>query len=148
MLVNVEENDQFFVNNKGKPLAPLQNTPGSLLHKLGSACGVSNPTVNSFRRAAEVKVQASPLMKSSVENIQSHSRQVGLDHYDRSLDTTRANFICQLSVMDSPQNVVDEVPQAVKLKRKKKEKEEKENNLKKAKDILLQDKMRKREQEK
>ena len=146
VMLSVDDESQFFTNFKGRPLAPLQNTPGSLLSKLGTVCGVLNPTVNSFRRAAEVKVQGSPLMKSSVENIQSHSRQVGLDHYDRSLDTTRANFIHQLAAMESPQKAVEEVPEAVKLKRKKKEQEDKENTLKKAKDILLKDKMRKKEQ--
>jgi hypothetical protein len=146
VMKDVDDESQFFVNIKGKPLAPLQNTPGSLLEKFGIVCGVLNPTVNSFRRAAEVKVQGSPLMKSSVQNIQSHSRQVGLDHYDRSLDTTRANFIHQLAAMDSPLKAVEEVPEAVKLKRKKKEEEDRANNLKKAKGILMQDKMRKKDQ--
>ena len=143
---NVEDEAQFFVNIRGKPLTALQNTPGSLLDKLGSACGVNQPTVNSFRRAAEVKVQASPLMKASVENLQSHSRKVGLDHYDRSGDTTRANFIHQLSALESPSKaVVPEVPEAVKLKRQKEQEEDRERVLRKAKDALLQDRMKKKE---
>ena len=142
---NVEDDSQFFVSIRGKPLSPLQNTPGSLLDKVGGACGVNQPTVNSFRRAAETKVQASPLMKASVENLQSHSRQVGLAHYDRSGDTTRANFIHQLAALESPSKGFDEVPEAVKLKRQKKEEEDREKVLRNAKDALLQDKMRKKE---
>ena len=65
-LDGVQPDDQFFVNLKGQPLAVIQRTPGSLLFKLGKVCGLGNATVNSFRRAAEACVQASPLMKSSV----------------------------------------------------------------------------------
>ena len=38
-----EENGEFFVNNKNKPLAAMQRTPGSLFDKLGKAVGLTNP---------------------------------------------------------------------------------------------------------
>ena len=144
-LEEVDDNDPFFVNLKGKPLTAIQRTKGSLLEKMGEVCGVDNPTVNTFRRAAEVKVQASPLMKASVENLQSHSRQVGLKHYDRSGPSTRASFINQLSEMESPQKADIEVPEDVKRKRLEKEKDEREKILRQAQQTLIQDKLRKKE---
>ena len=146
MIEKVSESDQFFVNIKNKPLTSVQRTPGSLLYKLGVACGIYNATVNTFRRAAEVRVQASPLMKASVENLQSHSGRVGLQHYDKSGENTRATFIQQLSAMDSPQKADLEVPDAVKIKRQKKEEEEREEILKKAKETLARDKLNKKEE--
>ena len=99
---DVTGEDFFFVNSKGKLLAPLQRTAGSLLYKLGAVCDLSNPTMNTFRRAAETVVQSSPKLKSRVENLQSHSAKVGLTFYDRSSQNTRAQFISQLSAVDSP----------------------------------------------
>ena len=57
---DVKGEDPFFVNMKGKPLAPIKRTKGSLLDKMATACGVSNPTVNSFRRSNESRIQLSP----------------------------------------------------------------------------------------
>ena len=141
-----EDDEQFFVGFHGKPLAAMQRTPGSLLFKLGEVCGISNFTVNTVRRAAEVKVQASPAMKSNVENLQSHSRNVGLKHYDRSGENTRASFINQLSAIDSPLKAVQEVTETVKMKRQQKEIKEREKILENAKETLAMDKFSKKEE--
>ena len=136
--------DFFFVNSKGKCLAPLQRTPGSLLEKLGGVCDLNNPTINTFRRAAEVSVQASPAMKNSVENLQSHSKGVGLTHYDRSSQNTRANFISQLSAIESPKEV-ESIPKNIRKKREADEKLEREKVIEKAKLTLAHDKMNKKQ---
>ena len=68
------------------------NQPGSFLEKLGEVCGVENPTVTTFMRAAEVQVQASPIMKQAVNKIQLHSEAVGEMIYDKSGSNTRAKF--------------------------------------------------------
>ena len=141
----VKPDEQFFVNLKGQPLTGIQRTPGSLLFKLGNVCGLGNATVNSFRRAAEARVQASPLMKSSVENLQSHSRRVGLEHYDKTGQNTRASFITQLSQLESPSKAGGEVSDEVKKKRQKIDQEDKEKNLRRAKETLIKDKMSKKE---
>ena len=143
MLINVEDTDSFFVNIKNAPIAPLQNTPGSLLNKFGIACGIAKPTVNTLRRAAETKIQASPLMKSAVENLNSHSSEVGLEHYDLGADNSRANFIHQLSAMESP-GIVGDVPEMIKEKRKERAVKERELRVKRAKETLIVDKMKKR----
>ena len=140
-----KENDPFFVNMKGSPLTAMQRTPGSLLAKLGNVCGLGNATVNTFRRAAEVRVQASPLMKASVENLQSHSRQVGLQSYDRSGDDTRAQFINQLSAMESPNKDESDISDDVKKKRQRLDEEERGKILKLAQQKLIQDKFNKKE---
>ena len=141
----IDDDCSFFVNHKGKTLAPLQRTPGSLLDKLGLAVGLNNPTINSFRRSAETKVQASTSMKASVEALQLHSQKVGLDHYDRSHDIKRANFISQLSSMETPEIVETSVPDHVKRKREKMEEEEREKVLNQAKETLKRDKTGKKE---
>ena len=142
VLDNVQADDNFFVNGGGRALAAIQRTNGSLLDKLGKAVGVTDVTVNSFRRAAETVVQASPCMKSKVENLQSHSNEVGLKHYDRSQENIRASFITQLSCLESSRKA-SKVPDAVQKKRKKAEEEEREMILKQAKEMLLKDKLKK-----
>ena len=143
MLLDVKDTDSFFVNLKNEPIAPLQNTPGSLLHKFGIACGIAKPTVNTLRRAAETKIQASPLMKSAVENLNGHSSEVGLEHYDLGADNSRANFIHQLSAMESP-GIVEDVPEKIKEKRKQTAVKERELRVQRAKETLIVDKMKKR----
>ena len=143
MLMNVEDTDPYFVNTRNEPIAPLQNTPGSLLNKFGIACGIAKPTVNTLRRAAETKIQASPLMKSAVENLNSHSSEVGVEHYDLGADNSRASFIHQLSAMESP-GIVGDVPERIKEKRKETAVKERELRVKRAKETLIVDKMKKR----
>ena len=74
-------------------------------------------------------------MKSSVEALQLHSQKVGLGHYYRSLDNKRANFISQLSSMDTPEIVNKSVPDHVKRKREKIEEEERGKVLNQARDF-------------
>ena len=113
MLKEISGHDFFFVNMLGHPLGPLQRTAGSLLEKLGLVCELSNPTQNTFRRAAEMVVQASPSMKHSVEKIQQHSNRLGLTYYDRSGQNKRAQFISQLAAVESPQKVKMDIPERV-----------------------------------
>ena len=138
-----DENSSFFVNMKGKPLTKIKNQPGSLLEKLGEVCGVENPTVNTFRRATEVQVQASPIMKQAVNKIQLHSAAVGEKIYDKSGSNTRANFFHQLADMESPQKVVKDVPVEVSNKRVLRERKDREKVIKRAKTILEEDKKKK-----
>ena len=144
---DVKGEDNFFVNAKGKPLAPLQRTPGSLLDKLGIVCDLSNPTINTFRRAAETVVQSSPQMKKCVENLQSHSANVGLTYYDRSTQNTRAQFINQLSAVESPNKAVSDeaVSDDVKKRREVIEEAERMKTISQAKLKLAEDKKKKKE---
>ena len=111
---------------------------------MGQVCGTSNATVNSVRRAAEKKVQASPAMKSAVENLQSHSGKVGLQHYDKSGESVRASFINQLSAKDSPLKDIMDIPEEVKKKRKRMMEKEREDILKEAKETLGRQKLQKK----
>ena len=145
MLKEISGHDFFFVNMLGHPLGPLQRTAGSLLEKLGLVCELSNPTQNTFRRAAEMVVQASPSMKHSVEKIQQHSNRVGLTYYDRSGQNKRAQFISQLAAVESPQKVKMVIPERVLEKRVANEKNEREKAIEDAKAVLARDKMIKKE---
>ena len=117
LLDTVDGKDPFFVNFKNKPLAPLQRSKGTLLDKVASACELSDPTVNSLRRAGESLIQASPLMKNSVENLQGHSGAVGRKYYDKSRPDVKAQYISQVSCMESSQELKVNIPEAVKRKR-------------------------------
>ena len=143
--LNKDENneDPFFVNSNGKPLGPIQRTKGSLLEKLGKVCGVENPTVNSFRRATEVHVQASPLMKQASKKIQLHSAEVGHRIYDKSGTSTRASFINQLAEIESPRKEMEQVSADVQKMRVLRERKDKEAVLKHAKSVLEEDKAKK-----
>ena len=140
-----EEDDAspFFVNIQGKPLSKIRNHAGSLLEKLGAVCRVENPTVNTFRRATEVQVQASPIMKQSVNKIQLHSAAVGEKIYDKSGPNTRANFIHQLADMESPQKVKVDVPDTVRNRRVLRDRKDREKIINHAKIILEEDKKKK-----
>ena len=107
-------------------------------------CELNNPTINTFRRAAEVPVQVSPMMKNSVENLQSHTKGVGQTYYDRSSQNTRANFISQLSATESPKEV-EKKPKKIKSKREANEKLEREKVIEKAKNTLAHDKINKKQ---
>ena len=142
MVADIQDDDAFFVNAKNKPLTNLQRTPGSLLYKYMEVTGVQNPTINTFRRAMEPIIQASP-MKQVVENIASHSATVGKTYYDRSGQNNRAKFVSTLAELESPQKEVDEVPEHVKEKRKEKDRAAKVKALERAKALLEDDKMKK-----
>lgn len=142
MLIDLQEDDPFFVNAKNKPLTILQRTPGSLLYKYMEVTGVHNPTVNSFRRAMEPIIQASP-MKQVVQNIASHSATVGKTYYDRSGQNNRAQFVSTLAEMESPRTEMVEVPEHVREKRKEKEKVDKAKAIERAKALLQDDKRKK-----
>ena len=104
--------------------------------------GVHNPTVNSFRRAMEPIIQASP-MKQVVQNIASHSATVGKTYYDRSGQNNRAQFVSTLAEMESPRTEMVEVPEHVREKRKEKEKVDKAKAIERAKALLQDDKRKK-----
>ena len=121
----------------------IMNQPGSFLEKLGEVCGVENPTVTTFMRAAEVQVQASPIMKQAVNKIQLHSEAVGETIYDKSGSNTRAKFFYHLANMEIPKKVINEVPVEVTNKRVLRERKDREKVIKRAKSILEDEKKKK-----
>ena len=135
---------RFFVNKQGKPLGRMQNTKGSLMEKFGIVCGIKNVTTNSLRRAAEVSIQNSPVMKQSVEKLQLHSKAVGLQYYDKTTQNVRCNFVDQLSHMESPSKNVPEIPPEVKKRRTEYDDEDKEVVVKEAEKILNRSKLKRK----
>ena len=142
--VACEEKGPFFVNKRGKALAKLQRTKGSLLEKFGKVCGFEKATTNSLRRAAEQQIQNSPNMKQSVEKLQLHSSAVGLKYYDKSAQNVRASFVSQLSDIESPHKTPNDVPSEVKKRRLEMDVKEKETVVKEAEELLKNAKMKRR----
>ena len=140
---DLQDESNFFVNFKGSPLGPMQRSKGSLFAKFSIVTGVSNPTQNSIRRGVESKIQSNPALKSKIENLQSHSKGVGLTHYDKSGTNIRASFIDQLSSKESPIKTQTSVPEAVKKKREADEINDENKNVEIAQKLLISDKMRK-----
>lgn len=139
-----EHNGPFFVNKKGKPLAKMQRTKGSLLEKFGKVCGIEKATTNSLRRAAETQIQNSPIMKQSVEKLQLHSNAVGLQYYDKTTQNVRASFVSQLSNMESPHKSSQDVPSEVKKRRLEMDDKDKEVVVKEAEKLLKQSKLKRK----
>ena len=137
--------DPFFVNIKNEPLAPIQRTKGSLLDKMATACDISNPTVNSFRRASESVIQSSPVLKTSVEKLQGHSISVGLKYYDKSSDDIKAQYISRLSEMESPRKLKMSIPEEIQRKRVIDEEKEKMEITEEAKRTLNKLKTKRKE---
>ena len=137
------DNENFFVNKVGRALAPIQKVKGSLLQKLGMACNIVNPTVNTLRRATEHHIQNSPVLKASVEKIQHHSAAVGLKNYDKSTTNVRASFIHQVSSKESPFKENMEVSDHLKKKRSEREERDMEKVKRHAQMVLTKDKVKK-----
>ena len=111
------DNECFFVNFNGGALAPFKNTKGSIFQKFGKAAGISNPTTNSFRRAAEVVIQKDPRLKNQSKSLQSHSTQVGSKHYDKSGVDVRCTFVTSMNERENADYSIEEIPDSVKRKR-------------------------------
>ena len=140
-----DDNDgPFFVNKKGKPLAKMQRTKGSLLEKFGNVCGFEKATTNSLRRAAETQIQNSKTMKQSVEKLQLHSSATGLSYYDRSAQNVRVSFVNQLSDMESPLKTNREVSSEVKKRRLEMDVEDQQTVVKEAEKLLEQSKLKRK----
>ena len=140
----VKISEPFFVNFKADQLGPLQRTKGSLLDKMGNVVGADKLTVNASRRAAERSVQGSPKLKEHIKVVQSHSQEVGLKNYYRAGEVVRAQFISNLSEKESPIAIPkDKVTDTSTETRENIEKEERESIVKKAKEKLREDKLRK-----
>ena len=140
---DLKDEECFFVNFKGSALGPMQRSKGSLFHKFSSVTGVTNSTQNTIRRGVESKIQSNPDLKSQVENLQSHSRAVGLTYYDKSGTNVRASFIDQLASKESPMKTRAKVPEEVQKKRAEIDMKDQEKNLEAAKKLLVSDRMRK-----
>ena len=136
-LGDCDDNDLFFVNFNGGPLAPFNNTRGSILETFGKATGISNPATNCFRRGAEAVIQADPKLKTHVKKLQSHSAQVTSKYYDRSGEDIRGQFVYQHSEIESPSKAIkDKLPAAVKRKRDELDDIDHEKSVKDAKRYL------------
>ena len=92
-LEKVSINDDFFVNAHNKPLARLQKTQGSLLHKMELATGVEDVTVTTIRQSAESMIQSNEDMKAVAKQLNSHSASVGFDFYNQSQVQNKAEFV-------------------------------------------------------
>ena len=84
-------------------MARIQNTPGSLLNKIGIACGIPDLTPTMLRQAAENQVQKNSKMKENSKLITMHSEDVGRHIYHKSGPQIRAEFGNFMDVnVDSP----------------------------------------------
>ena len=141
----VEDHHPFFINDKQKKLARLQNTTNSLLHKMGQAVG-THITVNTIRKYAETVVQANQDMTAKSKSITGHSRDVGYQWYYNTSHKTqdRAEFVnhCKSKEATSKANVINEERAA---KRRKMDEEDEEIRNKKAQEIVRIHQLKSRE---
>ena len=103
----VDGDSKFFLNSKGKPLAKIQNTPGSLLNRIGIVCGVPDLTPTMIRQAAEIQIQQNQDMRNSSKVIAMHSEGVGRSIYHKKGSIIRAEFANYMDTnVDSPRKKI------------------------------------------
>ena len=78
-----------------------------------------------------------------MEKLQLHSPKVGLTYYDKTASTLRASFITQLSQKECQDEDSHEISEEVRRKRKERDLADDETVVKKAKERLLKDKLKK-----
>ena len=79
---NLDLNSKFFVNYEGGEMAELRNYKGSLLNLVGKVTGVPNFTLKTTRKGVEAKLQNDESLRNQTKALNSHSVEVGRDHYD------------------------------------------------------------------
>lgn len=136
------DDDNFFCNSKGKPLAPMNNSKGSMLYKFGKVTGISKFTTNSLRRGTDAKLQRNSTLKAHMQQIQSHSNSVSIEYYDKSASNVRASVMNQFSEKESPYKGDLSVTDDIVAKRGAKRKLEMEMNVEKARSVLAKRKMK------
>ena len=105
---SVEEgNRPFFINFDLNPLN-MPYTRGSIWTKFSSESGLESVTMTSIRRELEHKVQSSPVARSRIEDIQSHSKDTGSAAYDKTSPFYRAIFMNGVSQEDASNIQVDD----------------------------------------
>ena len=136
-----DDSANFFVNSRGLPLAPMVRKKGSLLYKFGQVTGVSNFSTNSLRRGMEYKIQRDSNLLHHIKKIQSHTRKVGAEYYDKSGSDVRASVLCQLSEKQSPYKGDSGITAQIAEKRGDKRRAELEQNADAAKKKLFDRKL-------
>ena len=81
-------------------MGKIQNTPGSLLRKIGNAVGVDQLTLTKIRRAAEIVIQQNEAMKRKGKILNNHSQKVGQNIYDITNSRVRVEYIGYLNNME------------------------------------------------
>ena len=79
---NLDLNAPFFVNYEGGDMAELRNYKGSLLNLVGKVVNVPNFTLKTTRKGVDAKIQNDESLRNQIKALNSHSVEVGRDHYD------------------------------------------------------------------
>lgn len=89
-------NDAFFVNFRGKPLSRLQKQKGSLVSKLAEVTGNDDFTMTSVRRGLEGRLQNDPQQAGLTKDVNNHSTAV-VPTYDNMAPSRRNLFMHSLA---------------------------------------------------
>ena len=93
---------QFFLSGDGSNMGRIQNSPGSILHKIGITCGIPNLSPTMVRQAAETFIQNNLDMRKKSKVLNNHEPEVGLAIYDGSGARIRSEFINHINAIESP----------------------------------------------
>ena len=96
----------FFVNGAGRPLSRIQNTPGSLLNKIGVAVGIPDLNPTQLRQAAEQIIQQNDEMRKNSKNLLMHSEDVGRIIYQNK-PTIRSEWIHSMDHIEGSKEKID-----------------------------------------
>ena len=96
----------FFVNGAGRPLSRIQNTPGSLLNKIGITVGIPDLCPTQLRQAAEEIIQQDDEMRKNSKKLLMHSENVGRIIYQNK-PTIRSEWVHSMDLMEGTAEKID-----------------------------------------
>ena len=143
---SLDMDSPFFCNGRGEKLGRLQNTEGSLLRRIGIACGVPDLTPTDFRRSAETKIQKSEAMRSKSDALNMHSETVGRHIYDKSNSRIRCEYVNLMDISERDKSAAPLSPtqdDASDKEMKDIENADKEASIKHAREYLDQERSKK-----
>ena len=128
----------FFLNGSGMPLGRIQNSTGSMLRIIGTACGIPDLNPTMLRQATEAVIQRNPKMKNKADVLNCHSKEVGQKVYDQSNTRTKSEFTNFMNKKENPSEneILSNIDSDKKSKMKALAKADNEARLKNAQEYL------------
>ena len=102
----IEKDAPFFVNGSGAPLSRIQNSPGSLLSKIGAVVGIPDLNPTMLRKAAEQTIQTDSEMRKNSKKLLMHSENVGHAIY-HEVPTIRSEWVHRMEQVEAPDGKVE-----------------------------------------
>ena len=95
----------------------MVNKPNSLFCLFGEVTGVTQPTLNTARKATAGVLNAHSYLSTQESRLQHHHHKVSLTHYDKGLASIKMSATCYLAEISKDTLEAEENPKHVQDKR-------------------------------